>query len=67
MKAVEIPAARRTVCACFSIDRAEIEQAIRAGRLGSAAEIGVALKAGTNCGSCIPELKEILRDLQVPA
>ena len=26
------------------------------------AEIGAALRAGTNCGSCIPELREILRD-----
>ena len=39
--------------------------AIRADRPASAAEIGVALKAGRNCGSCIPELKEILRDIHV--
>jgi assimilatory nitrate reductase catalytic subunit len=24
------------------------------------AEIGAALRAGTNCGSCIPELKQLL-------
>ena len=59
--------AKRTVCVCFGVDRSQIETAIRAGRLTSAAEIGGALKAGTNCGSCIPELKEILRGLQVPA
>jgi assimilatory nitrate reductase catalytic subunit len=58
---------KRTVCACFSIDQAQIEEAIRAGRLTSAAEIGSVLKAGTNCGSCIPELKEILRDIHVAA
>jgi assimilatory nitrate reductase catalytic subunit len=66
-EAADIPPARKTVCVCFSIDRDQIEQAIRAGRLGSAAEIGRVLKAGTNCGSCIPELKEILRDIQVAA
>lgn len=58
---------KRTVCACFSIDRAQIEQAIKTGRLETTAQIGAVLKAGTNCGSCIPELKEILRDMQVPA
>ena len=58
---------KRTVCVCFGIDRAQIGQAIRAGRLTTAAEIGVALKAGTNCGSCIPELKEILRGALVSA
>jgi assimilatory nitrate reductase catalytic subunit len=58
---------RKTVCVCFRVDRAQIEGAIRTGRLTSPAEIGKALKAGTNCGSCIPELNEILRDIQVVA
>ena len=34
------------------------------GRLTTVAEIGAALRAGTNCGSCIPELKAILRDVE---
>jgi assimilatory nitrate reductase catalytic subunit len=58
---------KRMVCACFAVDHGQIEQAIKAGRLDSVAGIGAALKAGTNCGSCIPELKEILRDIQVAA
>jgi assimilatory nitrate reductase catalytic subunit len=33
-------------------------------RLTTIAEIGAALRAGTNCGSCIPELQAILRDAQ---
>ncbi|MDB5393132.1 MAG: nitrate reductase [Rhodospirillales bacterium] len=66
-ESAEAAPARRMVCACFSIDRTQIEQAIRAGRLDSAAGIGGAVKAGTNCGSCIPELKEILRNIQVGA
>jgi assimilatory nitrate reductase catalytic subunit len=52
----------RKVCACFSVSRAAIEQAVVGGGLTSAAAIGAVLKAGTNCGSCIPELDEILRD-----
>ncbi|MDE3116885.1 MAG: (2Fe-2S)-binding protein, partial [Pseudomonadota bacterium] len=47
-------------CACFSIDEGAIREAIRARRLTSATEIGDVLGAGTNCGSCIPELKKLL-------
>ena len=47
------------VCACFGVGRATICDAIAAGAR-SAAEIGVQLKAGTNCGSCIPELKGLI-------
>jgi assimilatory nitrate reductase catalytic subunit len=47
------------VCACFGVGRTTICNAI-AGGAGSAAEIGVQLKAGTNCGSCIPELKRLI-------
>src|SRR5260221_5103318 len=47
------------VCACFGVGRTTILNAIAAGAQ-SAAEIGVQLKAGTNCGSCIPELKRLV-------
>jgi assimilatory nitrate reductase catalytic subunit len=47
------------VCACFGVGRTTICDAIGAGAR-SAAEIGVQLKAGTNCGSCIPELKRLI-------
>ena len=47
------------VCACFGVGRTAICEAIAAGAR-SAAEIGVQLKAGTNCGSCIPELKRLI-------
>jgi assimilatory nitrate reductase catalytic subunit len=47
------------VCACFGVGRNTICDAIAAGA-GSAAEIGARLKAGTNCGSCIPELKRLI-------
>jgi assimilatory nitrate reductase catalytic subunit len=48
-----------TVCACFGVGRTTICDAIAAGA-NSAAEIGARLKAGTNCGSCIPELKRLI-------
>ncbi|TAI64113.1 nitrate reductase [Bradyrhizobium sp. Leo170] len=47
------------VCACFGVGRATICDAIAAGA-SSPAEIGAKLKAGTNCGSCIPELKRLM-------
>jgi assimilatory nitrate reductase catalytic subunit len=47
------------VCACFGVGRNTICDAI-AGGAQSAAEIGARLKAGTNCGSCIPELKRLI-------
>jgi assimilatory nitrate reductase catalytic subunit len=47
------------VCACFGVGRTTICNAIAAGA-ATAAEIGVQLKAGTNCGSCIPEMKRLI-------
>jgi len=53
-------AASRTVCACFSVSEAAITSAIAEQGCRSPAEIGKVLKAGTNCGSCIPEIKKLL-------
>jgi assimilatory nitrate reductase catalytic subunit len=52
------------VCACFGVGRTTICNAIAAGA-GSAAEIGAQLKAGTNCGSCIPEMKRLVAQAAV--
>jgi assimilatory nitrate reductase catalytic subunit len=49
----------RQVCACFGVGESAIIEAIHAG-CASAAEIGAHLKAGTNCGSCVPEIKVLL-------
>ena len=54
------------VCACFGVGRTTICDAIAAGA-GSAAAIGVQLKAGTNCGSCIPELKRLIAQASAAA
>ena len=47
------------VCACFGVGRNTICETITSGAR-SAADIGARLKAGTNCGSCIPELKRLI-------
>lgn len=49
----------RMVCACFSVGEKTIEKAVKEG-CKSAAEVGAKLKAGTNCGSCVPEIKAIV-------
>jgi assimilatory nitrate reductase catalytic subunit len=54
------------VCACFGVGRTTICDAIAAGA-HSPAEIGAQLKAGTNCGSCIPELKRLIAQGDVGA
>ncbi len=50
-----------TICACFAIGQTTISETIERSGLKTAAEIGAALKAGTNCGSCLPEIEKLLR------
>ena len=49
-----------TVCACFNVGVNTIVDAIVKQGLNTPEAIGQALKAGTNCGSCIPELKALI-------
>jgi assimilatory nitrate reductase catalytic subunit len=48
------------VCACFAVGLQTLQRAIVERGLDSVAAIGEALRAGTNCGSCRPELRAIL-------
>jgi assimilatory nitrate reductase catalytic subunit len=48
-----------TICACFGVTARSIEHAIAKGAT-TAQAIGAHVKAGTNCGSCLPELHRIL-------
>ena len=54
------------VCACFGVGRGTICDTIASGAR-TTAEIGARLKAGTNCGSCIPELKRLIAQTDVSA
>lgn len=47
------------VCACFGVGENTIKDAIACGAAKSVEDIGQQLKAGTNCGSCIPEIKKL--------
>jgi assimilatory nitrate reductase catalytic subunit len=47
------------VCVCHGVGEKDVEAAVRGGAC-SVAAVGVATKAGTNCGSCRPALARIL-------
>ncbi|WP_102222609.1 nitrate reductase [Acidimangrovimonas sediminis] len=49
-----------TICACFDVGVNTILAAIQDQGLASVEAIGAALQAGTNCGSCRPELAALL-------
>jgi assimilatory nitrate reductase catalytic subunit len=54
---------RRQVCNCFDVDEAAIGQALASGS-GSAeqrlAALQARLRCGTQCGSCLPELRRLV-------
>jgi assimilatory nitrate reductase catalytic subunit len=48
------------ICACFGVGLNVIRGALESGGAANVEDIGKALRAGTNCGSCLPELKKIV-------
>ena len=51
----------RTICACYSVGLNTIVDAVKTQELITAEQVGDALRAGTNCGSCVSEIKEIIK------
>ena len=54
--------AGKTVCACFGVGLNTLIHGIREQGLRTPDEIGNALKAGTNCGSCLSEIKTLIQE-----
>ncbi|MEM7236224.1 MAG: molybdopterin-dependent oxidoreductase [Pseudomonadota bacterium] len=54
------------VCACFEVGANTIMNVVHRRNLVSVDEIGAALCAGTNCGSCRPELRQLLAKANRP-
>ncbi|MCL8380714.1 nitrate reductase [Xanthobacter aminoxidans] len=54
------------VCACFGVPKDTILAAIRDGAADAAA-VGARLQAGTNCGSCLPEIRKLILEATAPA
>jgi assimilatory nitrate reductase catalytic subunit len=42
-----------------------VRKAVNSGGATSVGDIGRTLRAGTNCGSCLPELKRIIVDERI--
>lgn len=50
----------RLLCTCFGVTEGKIEKAIRENNLKTAEEVTHYTKAGGGCGSCIPEIEDII-------
>jgi assimilatory nitrate reductase catalytic subunit len=48
------------LCSCFGIGRKAVCDAIKQFKLLTPQQVGQKLRAGTNCGSCVPEIKALL-------
>ena len=55
-----------TVCVCFNVGAKQIASAITRQSLTSVEEVGSALNAGTNCGSCRLDITKLLAEMRVP-
>ena len=55
-----IAASGPVICACFGVGIAAIHEALVSRRAASLEEVGIALRAGTKCGTCLPELRSIV-------
>jgi assimilatory nitrate reductase catalytic subunit len=56
----------RPICACFGVGERKLTDAIADG-CASVEAIGARLRAGTNCGSCLPEIRALLAAAPVTA
>jgi len=54
-----------TVCSCFGVGRNTICNAIRAQGLTEVSQVTACVKAGGNCGSCVPEIKKLMVEIRV--
>jgi len=55
------------ICACFGVGLQAVRGALASGAAHSVSDVGRMLRAGTNCGSCLPELRRIVSDERVTA
>lgn len=49
------------VCACFAVSTSQIDAALAAEPGADVQRLGQMLRAGTNCGSCVPELRKLIQ------
>ncbi|GBF26797.1 nitrate reductase [bacterium MnTg02] len=63
----DLPDPGAIVCACYSVGTNQITATLASGECQSVKDIGKALKAGTNCGSCRAEINAIINTNRVEA
>ncbi len=51
------------ICTCTGVTRGEIIKAIKEKGLQTVEEVQEATEAGTVCGSCIPDIEDILKEV----
>lgn len=54
-----------TICSCFAVGRNTILDAIRDNGLTNVEAVGRCVRAGTNCGSCQPEIRALLAEARL--
>ena len=60
----DMPDKGAIICSCMNVGVNDIRSAVRAG-CASVDAVGEATTAGTNCGSCMPEIRNILKEMQL--
>ena len=63
---VDVPDPGPVLCSCLGVGINTIVDAVETQALKSVEAIGAALGAGTNCGSCRPEIAALLQSLRNP-
>jgi NAD(P)H-nitrite reductase large subunit len=51
------------ICNCFEITKGELEKVIREKGLKTVEEVGDETEAGTMCGGCIPDIEDLLFEI----
>lgn len=62
----DVPDPGPVLCSCFGVGINTIARAVEDQGLLTVDDIGQALRAGTNCGSCEPEIAGLLKSLTLP-
>lgn len=55
------------VCSCFKVGKNKIIEAIKSQNITHEKQVTACLKAGGNCGSCLPEIRGLIKTCQLEA
>lgn len=53
------------VCSCFKVGKNRIIETIKANNINNEKQVTACLKAGGNCGSCLPEIRGLIKACQL--